>query len=70
MNGKNTLGTSNPTFTDYLNQTRDQIHKDVIPGKVLTRRTPNEWNKNFTGKDMNRINRSEHMVELGCLSYW
>lgn len=30
MNGKNTLGTSNPTFTDYLNQTHDQIHKDVI----------------------------------------
>lgn len=69
MNGKNTLGTSNPTFTDYLNQTHDQIHKDVIPGNALTRRTPNEWSKNFTGKDMKRINRSEHMVELGCLSY-
>lgn len=68
MNIKNTLGVSNTTFVDYLGRIH-WVHKEEIPNKALTRRTPDGWNDKSIDKDMGRINRSEHMVELGCLSY-
>ncbi len=68
MNSKNTLGTSNTTFVDYLSQIH-RVHKDEIFNKALARETYDWWNDKSIDKDMKRINHSEHMVELGCLSY-
>lgn len=68
MNGKNTLGASNTTFVDYLSQAH-RVHKDEMSGKTLTQKTSDGWSDKSIDKDMEKINRSEHMVELGCLSY-
>ena len=52
---------------DYLNQ----INNGEIPAKVLTQRLSSKWVSptSPTSKDMKLINRSEHLVELECLSY-
>lgn len=68
MNGKNTLGVSDITLIDYLGQIH-RVHKDELLNKALARRTSDEWSDKSIDKDMEKINRSEHMVELGCLSY-
>lgn len=54
-------------LADYLNQTDNtEISSDVLAqrlsGKWLSPTSP-------TSKDMKLINRSEHLVELECLSY-
>ena len=52
---------------DYLNQTDN----GEIPSEVLTQRLSGKWVNAVTpmSKDMKLINRSEHLVELECLSY-
>lgn len=52
---------------DYLNQTDNT----EIPSEVLTQRLPCKLTNSTspTSKDMKLINRSEHLVELECLSY-
>ena len=52
---------------DYLNQ----IDNGEMPSKVLTQRLSGKWVNAVTpmSKDMKLINRSEHLVELECLSY-
>ena len=53
--------------SDYLNQTDNT----EIPSEVLTQRLSGKWTNptSPTSKDMKLINRSEHLVELECLSY-
>lgn len=54
-------------LADYLNQTDNT----EIPSEVLTRRLSGKLTNptSPTSKDMKLINRSEHLVELECLSY-
>ena len=55
------------SLANYLKQTDNT----EIPSEVLTQRLPNKWVSptSPTSKDMKLINRSEHLVELECLSY-
>ena len=54
-------------LANYLNQTDN----GEIPAEVLTQRLSSKWVSptSPTSKDMKLINRSEHLVELECLSY-
>ena len=54
-------------LADYLNQTDN----GEISSDVLTQRLSGKWTNltSPTSKDMKLINRSEHLVELECLSY-
>lgn len=44
--------------------------KKFVNSSAVFQKTVLDMTNNLISKDMKRINRSEHMVELGCLSYW
>ena len=54
-------------LANYLNQTDN----GEIPAEVLPKCLSGKWTNPIspTSKDMKLINRSEHLVELECLSY-
>ena len=54
-------------LADYLNQTDNT----EILSEILTQHLSGQWlsTTSPTSKDMKLINRSEHLVELECLSY-
>ena len=54
-------------LADYLNQTDN----GEISSDILVQRLSGKWTNptSPTSKDMKLINRSEHLVELECLSY-
>lgn len=55
----------------YTPDYRNQTDNGEIPAEVLTQRLSGKWVSptSPTSKDMKLINRSEHLVELECLSY-
>lgn len=55
-------------FANYKNSL-NLSEKKFVNSSAVFQKTVLDMTNNLISKDMNRINRSEHMVELGCLSY-
>lgn len=55
-------------FANYKRSLNLSEKKFTNPSAVF-QKTVLDMTNNLISKDMKRINRSEHMVELGCLSY-